>query len=72
MTKEVETALNHVRSVFPEVTTVLYTRNHQWLYMDDDGETPAFTKAIDVGLLESALNSLDDSVAFPVAFSVKG
>ena len=58
-------ALNHVRSVFPNVNHVAYCADGRWLYMDENGNMPAFNGLIDVGILEDAADALD---SFPAIF----
>lgn len=64
---EVVRALDHVRSIFPDVTHVVYTREQKWHYMSDDGKAPQFSGKVDVGILEDAADSLN---AFPCVFCV--
>lgn len=65
-TPKVIAALNHVRSLLPEVTQVFYTVEQKWLYMTDDGEAPAFgAMPFDISMLEDAVDSL---ITFPAAF----
>lgn len=65
-TPQVIAALNHVRTFLPEVTQVFYTVEQKWLYMTDEGESPAFgDMGIDTSVLEDAADSL---TCFPVAF----
>ncbi len=66
-TPQVIAALEHVRCHLPDVTQVFYTTELKWLYMTDEGDTPAFEGAIDVSLLEDAVDSLD---TFPAAFHI--
>lgn len=57
-------AFSHVRSFYPEVTHVLFTREGKWLYMGDDGEMPTFCDQVNTGLLEDA----SDVVDFPSVY----
>ena len=51
--KAVKIALDHVHSLFPEVVTVVYSANGNWLYLDAEGNSPSFetVEGLDVGLL---------------------
>ncbi|EMM5101172.1 hypothetical protein ACK249_005707 [Pseudomonas aeruginosa] len=62
-------ALDHVRSIFPEVTHVVYTRECKWLYMSDEGAMPTFNGLVDVGILEDACDTV---ASFPCVFCVQG
>lgn len=64
---QVRRALDHVRSYFPDVTHVIYTREVKWLYMSDDGVMPDFNGKIDIGLLEDAADAVSE---FPAVFCV--
>lgn len=61
--------LDHVRSIFPDVTHVVYTRECKWLYMTDEGAMPKFNDRVDVGVLEDACDSVE---SFPCVFCVQG
>ncbi len=61
----VQRAFDHVKSIFPEVVMVMYTPTMKWMYIDEDGEAPAFNDQVDVSLLEDAVDSLD---TFPCIF----
>ncbi|MGI0646957.1 hypothetical protein ACRCPS_18230 [Pseudomonas aeruginosa] len=65
---EVVRALDHVRTIFPDVTHVVYTREAKWLYMSDEGAMPKFDGRVDVGILEDAADSLN---SFPCVFCVQ-
>ena len=55
----VELALSHVREFFPNVSIVIYNTSGMWCYMDEDFDAPNFEDInIDIGLLESAADSL--------------
>jgi len=58
LTPELLKAFNHVREKYPEVTTVVINKKGHWCYMDDDFESPTFTKRLDVGLLEDGAASI--------------
>jgi hypothetical protein len=60
-------ALDHVRSRFPDVTHVVYTREGRWLYMSDEGEMPVFNGSLDVGILEDACDAVE---SLPAVFCV--
>lgn len=62
-------ALNHVNSVYPDVTHVVYTSAHKWLYMDEDGVAPAFVKndGISISILEDAADCIDQ---LPCVFTI--
>jgi hypothetical protein len=62
-------SLDHVRSIFPEVTHVVFTRECKWLYMSDEGEMPEFKGQVNVGILEDACDAV---VSFPCVFCVQG
>lgn len=62
-------ALNHVHSLHPDVTHVVYTSAHKWVYMDEDGIAPAFDKngEVDIGLLEDASDCIEQ---LPCVFTI--
>lgn len=66
-TKEIITALNHVRSVFPQVDIVIFTKEIQWLYLSSSGYVPKFDERIDISILEQAADSIDD---FPAIYQI--
>lgn len=57
-------ALDHVRSVYPDVTQVVFTVEHKWVFMTDDRDAPAFDERIDVNILNDAADSLSSVPAF--------
>ncbi|SIQ98533.1 hypothetical protein [Aquipseudomonas alcaligenes] len=67
-TPQVVAALNHVRTLFPDVTQVFYGRDGRWQFLDDDLRAPVIGDAlVDVSLLEDAVDSLS---SLPAAFHV--
>ena len=65
--KNVKIALDHVRSIFPEVSMVVFNTDTRWQYMDDDFNAPKFDDRIDVGILE---NAVYDLVELPCVFQL--
>ena len=66
--KKVEIALNHVRTFFPDVCSVRFDKNVQWLYKTKYGEAPNFNNVnIDVSILEAAADSLTE---YPIKFVI--
>ncbi|HDR9103735.1 TPA: hypothetical protein QDB04_000509 [Burkholderia vietnamiensis] len=65
----VRTALAHVRSIYPQVTQVLYGRDGRWHFVDDEFEAPEFKAGdgIDTGIMEDAARAVE---TLPAAFSV--
>ena len=58
LTKIIE-ALNHVKSVHPEVTIVIFTNDGTWLYLNDDLSIPVFDlNTINTSVLEAAADSV--------------
>jgi len=70
MPTEVATALEFVRTTNPEVTQVLFLRNCNWLFMDEEGTPAVFEKLTDTTLLEKAVNAVYDTHQLPVVFSL--
>lgn len=66
-TKEIITAINHVRSVFPQVDIVIFTKEERWLYLSSSGYVPKFDEKIDVSILEKAVDSIND---FPAIYQI--
>ena len=56
MNRLVQAALEHVRKHHPEVEYVVFTHTY-WLYLDENGNSPAFGPEIDVAILEAAFGS---------------
>jgi hypothetical protein len=67
---EVTKALNHVRSVFPQVTSVRYDDEGRWLFTDSHGDAPAFNGKIDIGILEDAADAVYGTHPTPAYFNV--
>jgi len=59
-TPEIKAAMKHVKSVYPNVSIVIFTKDLHWQYMDEDFESPIFDDRIDVGILEAAADSLTE------------
>ena len=68
MTKEIEIALEHVRSIHSEVTHVVFNREGQWMYFGDNFKAPKFDNNIDIGILEEASDSIQ---TLPSVFNIK-
>ena len=57
MKTAIRKALDHVHSLHPEITMLIFSPSGKWLFCDDDFETPPFnTEKVDIGLLEDAAN----------------
>jgi len=53
-------AFAHVQTFFPSVAIVIYDKNGQWLYMDENFESFNFIGCdIDVSILEDASDSIE-------------
>lgn len=67
----VEKALAHVRTMHPDVTHVVYTREGKWVFMTDDGDAPDFAlDLVDTGLLEDAADQVSNGTGFPSVFCI--
>lgn len=51
-------ALDHVRTVFPHVTMVVYNKQGEHQYMSDHFEQPTFDERIDLTLIEDACDAV--------------
>lgn len=69
MPAAVRAALDHVRSIYPQVTQVLYGRDARWQFFDDEFEAPEFKDGdgIDTSILEQAAAVVE---SLPAAFGV--
>lgn len=70
---EVQHALRHVNSVFPEVTQVFFGEDARWLYCGKAFESPDFSKGnseIDTELLEAAADSAAQEYGLPCAIGL--
>lgn len=67
MNDKIKIALEHVRSIHPEVTQVFFGRDGNWLFCDDCFNYPSFDSRIDTELLEDALGSIR---ILPYAYSM--
>lgn len=69
--KQVQQALRHINSIFPEVTQVFYGADGRWMFCDEEFVAPDFGKAhapVDVGLLEDAATAADEQKGFPCGY----
>lgn len=69
----VQAALDHVRSFFPEVVLVVFDALGNWRYMDEDMCVVPFTgkgDEIDQEILEAASNEMG-SLGLPAVFQVE-
>jgi|688.fasta_scaffold99251_3 uncharacterized pyridoxamine 5'-phosphate oxidase family protein len=57
MTQAIKKAFNHVKKKYPTVSIVIFDKNGQWLYMDENFNSFTFDETIDVSLLEDASDS---------------
>ncbi len=60
-------ALEHVRSIFPEVVMVVFQRDARWQYMGEDFDRPVFDDRVDTGILEDASAAVE---SFPAVFEI--
>ncbi len=60
-------ALEHVRSIFPEVVMVVFQRDTRWQYMGQDFDHPVFDDRVNTGILEDASAAVEE---FPAVFEV--
>lgn len=61
MTTEIKKAFSHVKSIFPTLSIVIFSKDGRWCYMDEDFKAFNFTGTdIDVSTLEEASNSVDE------------
>lgn len=71
--KAVQEAFEHVRTYYPEVTSVRYEDVdgfEQWAYYDADGNAPSFDDTgIDIDLLENGLGAVG---TLPVSYRTLG
>ena len=65
--EEVLKALTHVKTLFPEVTTVVFNKFGQWSYMTDNFEQPKFDDRVDKSILEYASDSV---IELPAVFQL--
>lgn len=67
---EVQQAFEHVRSFFPEVTSVAYDEDCRWCFMTDDLNAPSFC-GVDVedSILEAAADA-QYNIAVPVTYTL--
>lgn len=69
----VAAALAHVQLHHPDVVKVTFAQEDAqcggfWTYQRADGSTPTFDAAIDVSLLEDALDAAWEADTFPVTY----
>ena len=60
VTQEIKAAIKHVQSVFPQVCMVVFSKQARWCYMDEEFNTPKFDERIDIGILEAAIDSIEE------------
>ena len=64
-TPEVTAAFEHVKTIYPTLSIVVFDAFGNWNYMDAHFESFIFDSRIDVSLLEEAADSL---TVLPIAF----
>ncbi|QXL90404.1 hypothetical protein [Salmonella phage NINP13076] len=57
--KQVKDAFNAVKSVFPDVSMVIYDEDGRWCYCDQNSNAPDFNDQISVDLLEDGADAVD-------------
>jgi hypothetical protein len=68
VTPQIVKAMEHVRSVFPNVCIVVFTKDGRWNYMDDCFKAPSFKGTeIDASILEAACDSV---LEFPFIYQI--
>jgi hypothetical protein len=68
VTPQIVKAMEHVRSVFPTVCMVVFSKDGAWNYMDDCFNAPSFEgTGIDTGILEDARDSAPE---FPFIYQI--
>lgn len=72
-TLEVLRAFNHVRSKLPTIARAVFSYQGRWYWTDEDGGEPRgcdWTTEIDIGILEDAVDSIDNLGCLPAVFEV--
>jgi hypothetical protein len=60
-TNQVKKAFNHVKSLFPTVSILIYNNQGQWCFMDENFEALNFSNVdVSIFLLEDAVDSLKE------------
>lgn len=67
----VAAALAHVRTFCPDVVKVSFNSYGIWQYTTSNGVCPEFPNEVDVGILEDAMDEVDNTVGFPASFSIQ-
>jgi hypothetical protein len=58
MTRELQTAIDHVKQFHPTLAIVIFSNDGRWNYMDTNFDSFKFDERIDVGILEDASDSI--------------
>jgi hypothetical protein len=58
MTKELQIAIDHVKSFHPTLSLIIFDRMGRWQYMDEYFNNFVFDDRINVGILEEASDSI--------------
>ena len=66
------TAIEHVRSVFPICSMVVFNSDCRWQYMGEDFQSISFKyNEIDMGILEAAADAAFEETTLPCVFQLK-
>lgn len=60
MTEALKTAFEHVKKFHPTLSIVIFNKEGQWQYMDENFDSFVFGANIDNGILEDAADSIEN------------
>ena len=61
VTPEIIKALEHVKSIYPDVCMVVFNKDGRWQFMDEDFKAPTFAatpQEVDISILEDAADTV--------------
>lgn len=70
MTKELAKAFRKVKKHFPSVAIVVFNKQGQWNYMDENFRSFNFGNKIDFDVLNDASNSVYNKYGYPYVYQV--
>lgn len=59
MTEALQIAIDHVKQFHPTLSIIVFSKDGRWLYMDENFTPFKFDDKIDVGILETASDSIE-------------
>ena len=73
MKKKIVNCIEYVQSFFPnnKITFVIFSKDGQWLFVDENLEIPEFPNELDTNIIEETMDVVYKEVGLPFIYKLK-